>query len=172
MSPIAIETPSAPVAPSKSAKAEPAPSAQFHFTTPAPIASSSSGITFTLDDGREMMDGMSGGAAVACLGANNPDLVDVMTAQASRLPFTYHQVLGNSASEELADFLVSRSQGTFAAAAFLNSGSEAMEATLKLVRQYWVEVGEPQRKYIVARFPSYHGNTLGALAVSFHILPC
>jgi adenosylmethionine-8-amino-7-oxononanoate aminotransferase len=44
-------------------------------------------------------------------------------------------------------------------------GSEAMEAAIKLCRQYWVEKGESHRKYIIARFPSYHGNTLGALAV-------
>lgn len=136
------------------------------MAAPSPIAAASTGLTFTLADGREVMDAMSGGAAVACLGAYNPDIVDVMTRQAATLPYTYHQVLGNSASEDLARFLVDRSGGAFAAAAFLNSGSEAIEATLKLVRQYWVERGMPERKYIIARFPSYHGNTLGALGVS------
>jgi adenosylmethionine-8-amino-7-oxononanoate aminotransferase len=48
----------------------------------------------------------------------------------------------------------------------LTPGSEAVEAILKLVRQYWIEEGEPQRKYIIARSPAYHGNTLGSLGVS------
>jgi adenosylmethionine-8-amino-7-oxononanoate aminotransferase len=136
------------------------------MAAPQPLAASSTGLTFTLSNGRSVLDGVSGGAAVACLGAYNPDLVTVMAEQAAQLPYTYHQVLGNAPAEKLAAFLVDKSRGAFAAAAFLGSGSEAVEASIKLVRQYWVEKGEPQRKYIVARTPSYHGNTLGALGVS------
>jgi adenosylmethionine-8-amino-7-oxononanoate aminotransferase len=73
-------------------------------------------------DGREVLDGVSGGAAVACLGYSNPDLVDVMARQAAQMPYAYHQALGHDVSEELAQFLVDRSGGAFVAGAFLNSG--------------------------------------------------
>jgi adenosylmethionine-8-amino-7-oxononanoate aminotransferase len=118
-----------------------------------------------LTDGRVILDGMSGGAAVACLGSSNADIVEVMRAQAEKLPYAYHQAFGNTAGDELAQFLVDRSDGAFTAGAFLGSGSEAVEAIIKIVRQYWLEKGEPARKYVIARFPAYHGNTLGALGV-------
>lgn len=168
MAPIAVDrvTP-APIAALKSSAQASTSSVQFHVTsTPCPIAESSSGLTFTLNDGRTVIDCMSGGAAVACLGSDNPDLVQVMANQAAKMPYAYHQLLGNQPGEDLARFLIDRSEGNFAAAAFLNSGSEAMEAALKMVRQFWLEVGQPKRQYVIARFPSYHGNTLGALAVS------
>jgi len=119
-----------------------------------------------LADGRTILDGMSGGAAVACLGSSNPDIVEVMRKQAEVMPYAYHQAFGNTAGDELAQFLVDRSDGAFTAGAFMSSGSEAVEAIIKVARQYWLERGEPQRKYIIARFPAYHGNTLGALGVS------
>lgn len=119
-----------------------------------------------LSDGRTILDGMSGGAAVACIGSSNPDIVEVMRAQAETMPYAYHAAFGNDAGEELAQFFVDRSDGAFTAGAFMTSGSEAVEAIIKMCRQYWLEKGEPQRKYIIARFPAYHGNTLGALGVS------
>ncbi|XOT97962.1 aminotransferase class III-fold pyridoxal phosphate-dependent enzyme, partial [Alcaligenes pakistanensis] len=48
---------------------------------------------------------------------------------------------------------------------FLSGGSEAVEASLKLARQYFVEIGQPERHIFIARRQSYHGNTLGALAI-------
>ncbi|BEI90010.1 uncharacterized protein CcaverHIS019_0300800 [Cutaneotrichosporon cavernicola] len=143
------------------------PPATFHVAGAQPIAVSSSGVTFRMADGREVLDGVSGGAAVACLGYSNPDLVAVMARQAAQMPYAYHQALGHDVSEELAQFLIDRSSGAFVAGAFLNSGSEAIEAILKLVRQYWIEEGQPQRKYIIARSPAYHGNTLGSLGTGY-----
>lgn len=104
---------------------------------------------------------------MACLGYSNPELVEAMNRQIMALPYAYHGAFGNEQSELLADHLIERSNGTFVAGAFYNSGSEAIEAILKLVRQYWIEEGEPQRKYIIARSPAYHGNTLGALGAGY-----
>lgn len=142
------------------------PSAQLYSSGRQPRAVSSQGRTFTLSDGRTILDGMSGGAAVACIGASNPDVVNVLAKQAALLPYAWHQSLGNDASEALAAWLTDRSDGALVAAAFLNSGSEAIDTALKIVRQYWLEEGEPQREYIIARNPSYHGNTLAGLGVS------
>ena len=163
-------------------------SSLFHHSTPRPTAVSAQGLEFTLSDGRVILDGISGGAAVACLGQGNQEVLGAMMEQASKMAYTYHQSVGCESGEKLAEMLCAK--GGFEAAAFLNSGkfdmaisqislsrclpldsgSEAIESCIKLVRQYWVEKGENQRKYIIARFPSYHGNTLGALAVSSLLL--
>ncbi|WWC95694.1 hypothetical protein V866_002559 [Kwoniella sp. B9012] len=140
-------------------------SAQLHHTLPQPLAVSATGLTFTLDDGRVILDAISGGAAVNCLGNGNRELVEVMTAQAEKMAFAYHQSLGNLESEKLAKLLTDRSNGVLQAAAFLNSGSEAMEAAIKLAREYWVEMDQPLRNHIISRSPSYHGNTLGVLGI-------
>ncbi|WRT69819.1 uncharacterized protein IL334_006810 [Kwoniella shivajii] len=138
---------------------------QLHHTTPQPMAISSSGLRFTLSTGQEILDGISGGAAVNCLGNGNSELVKTMNEQAEKMAFTYHQSLGNEESEKLAKLLCEKSGNEMKAAAFLNSGSEAMEAAIKLAREYWVEKGQPLKNHIISRFPSYHGNTLGVLGI-------
>src|SRR5688572_4561292 len=67
--------------------------------------------------------------------------------------------------EALADALIARAPKSFDKVYFVSGGSEALEAALKLARQYFVEKGEPQRAHVIGRRQSYHGNTLGALAV-------
>ncbi|ODO11318.1 hypothetical protein I350_00094 [Cryptococcus amylolentus CBS 6273] len=163
MAPIAVSEPTTVVpSPIKSTPV----SSQFHHAQPQPIAASASGIYFTLSSGQTVLDACSGGAAVACLGNGNMEVVGAMTKQAEKMAYAYHQSLGTEEGEKLSKWLCDRSEGALVAAAFLNSvGSEAMEAAIKTARQYWVEAGQPERKYIIARFPSYHGNTLGALAV-------
>src|SRR5207249_3166668 len=70
--------------------------------------------------------------------------------------------------ECLAEFLVQRAPQGIDKAGIVCDGSEAVEAALKLARQYWMECGEPSRSVIISRRLSYHGNTLGALSVSGH----
>jgi adenosylmethionine-8-amino-7-oxononanoate aminotransferase len=70
--------------------------------------------------------------------------------------------------EELASEILSDAPGGLVKAIFVNSGSEATDAALKLATQYWCEIGEPQRVNFIARKQSYHGNTIGALSVSGH----
>lgn len=111
-----------------------------------------------------------GGAAVSCLGHDNAKVRSAIKAQIDRVAFAHTSFFTNEPAEELASFLVARApEGTGnGRVMFLGSGSEAMEAALKLARQYHLERGEVARTRIIARAPSYHGNTLGALATGGH----
>lgn len=115
-------------------------------------------------DGRRYLDA-SGGAAVSCLGHSDPEVVAAIKAQLDALPFAHTGFFTTQAMEELADRLVAAAPSDLDKVYFVSGGSEAMEASLKLARQYWLDRGEPGRDLFVARRQSYHGNTLGALAV-------
>lgn len=115
-------------------------------------------------DGKRYLDA-SGGAAVSCLGHSDAAVVRAIQGQLAKLPFAHTSFFSNEPMEALADALIRRSPAEFDKVYFVSGGSEAMEAALKLARQYFVEKGEPQRRHLIARKQSYHGNTLGALAV-------
>ncbi|MCW0208596.1 MAG: aspartate aminotransferase family protein [Achromobacter sp.] len=114
--------------------------------------------------GRAYLDG-SGGAAVSCLGHNHPDVQAAMHAQIDALAYAHTSFFTTEVAERLADRLVADAPEGISHAYFVSGGSEAVEAALKMARQYFVEIGQPERRHIVARRQSYHGNTLGALAV-------
>src|SRR5688572_15270442 len=114
--------------------------------------------------GKRYLDA-SGGAAVSCLGHSDRAVIEAIQRQLERLPFAHTSFFSNEPMEALADALIARAPKSFDKVYFVSGGSEAMEAALKLARQYFVEKGEPQRAHIIARRQSYHGNTLGALAV-------
>jgi len=114
--------------------------------------------------GRRYLDA-SGGAAVSCLGHSDASVVDAIRQQLERLAFAHTSFFSNEPMEALAEVLVAHSKRAFETVYFVSGGSEAVEASLKLARQYFVEKGEPQRRHVIARRQSYHGNTLGALAV-------
>ena len=120
-------------------------------------------------DGKSYLDAC-GGAAVSCLGHSEPRVVEAITRQLSRSAFAHTGFFTNDPAEALAERLVlSAPTGTGKGrAVFLGSGSEAMEVALKLVRQYHLERGEPSRTRVISRRSSYHGNTLGALAIGGH----
>jgi len=105
-----------------------------------------------------------GGAAVSCLGHNHPAVIDAICKQVRTLPYAHTSFFTTTALEELGEALVSRAPGMGKVMLF-SGGSEAMEAALKLSRQYFVERGETQRDRFIARRQSYHGNTLGVLGV-------
>jgi hypothetical protein len=115
-------------------------------------------------DGKRYLDA-SGGAAVSCLGHSDRAVIQAIQQQLERLPFAHTSFFSNEPMESLADALIARAPKSFDKVYFVSGGSEAMEAALKLARQYFVEKGEPQRAHVIARRQSYHGNTLGALAV-------
>jgi adenosylmethionine-8-amino-7-oxononanoate aminotransferase len=147
------------------------PSAVLHRDlrhTP-PVAVAGDGAYILDAKGRRYLDA-SGGAAVSCLGHNHPRIVAAVREQLGRLEYTHTSFFTNEPSEALAQALVDRAPPGFGQGrvAFLGSGSEAIEAALKLARQYFVERGEPSRGRFVSRRGSYHGNTLGALAVGGH----
>lgn len=130
--------------------------------------SSQDGLTLTLDDGRTVLDA-TGGPAVACLGHNVPEVTSAVTAQLQRVGFLFSGGgFCEDTTEQLASHILRDRPGGLSKAIFLGSGSEATDAVLKLVTQYWSARGQPGRTNVVARRQSYHGNTLGALAVSGH----
>lgn len=135
---------------------------QIHHTYP--VAESAKGIFIRDAAGKEYIDA-SGGAAVSCLGHSHPDIIAAMRAQLDRLEYAHTSFFTSQAAEQLADDLVAHGPDGLGHAFFVSGGSEAIEAALKLARQYFVERGEPQRRYLIARRQSYHGVTLGALAV-------
>jgi adenosylmethionine-8-amino-7-oxononanoate aminotransferase len=128
-----------------------------------PIASRGGGVWLISEDGRRVLDA-SGGAAVSCLGHQHPRVLDAIARQASKLAYAHTAFFSSEPAEELADHLVGHEPGGLAYVYFVSGGSEAIEASIKLARQYFVERGEPRRRHFIARRQSYHGNTLGALA--------
>jgi adenosylmethionine-8-amino-7-oxononanoate aminotransferase len=129
-----------------------------------PRAESARGLYIYDSDGKAYLDA-SGGAAVSCLGHGHPDVLAAMHAQLDKVAYAHTSFFTTDVAEELADDLVAHAPDGISHVYFVSGGSEAIEASLKLARQYFVEKGEPQRSRIVARKQSYHGNTLGALAV-------
>jgi adenosylmethionine-8-amino-7-oxononanoate aminotransferase len=88
-----------------------------------------------------------------------------MHAQIDRLAYAHTSFFTTEAAEALGDELVARAPPGLSHVYFTSGGSEAMETALKLARQFFVERGEPLRQHFIARRQSFHGNTLGALAV-------
>jgi adenosylmethionine-8-amino-7-oxononanoate aminotransferase len=129
-----------------------------------PVASGGRGILIRDASGKEYIDA-SGGAAVSCLGHSHPDVIAAMSAQLNSLEYAHTSFFTTRVAEELADDLVAHAPKGIDHVLFVSGGSEAIEAALKLARQFFVERGELQRKYVIARRQSYHGVTLGALAV-------
>jgi adenosylmethionine-8-amino-7-oxononanoate aminotransferase len=115
--------------------------------------------------GKRYIDG-SGGAAVSCLGHNHPKVIAAITEQLGKLPYVSNTFFTTDPMEKLADTLIGDAPDGLEKVWFVSSGSEATEAAIKMARQYFLEKGEPERRHIIARRQSYHGNTLGALSVS------
>lgn len=128
-----------------------------------PKAIGGEGVYLFAEDGRRIIDA-SGGAAVSCLGHQHPRVIAAMAKQASTLAYAHTAFFSSEPAEALAETLVGHEPGGLAYAYFVSGGSEAIEASIKLARQYFIERGEPQRQHFIARRQSYHGNTLGALA--------
>ena len=155
--------------------------------TTAPIAVSGEGCYLVDANGKQYFDG-SGGAAVSCLGHNDAEVKTAIIDQLDHLAFAHTGFFSSVPAEALADALAAAAPGALNWVYFVSGGSEAVEAALKLARQYFVERGMPEKKYLIGRRQSYHGNTLGALAAggnewrraqfapllfdSHHIAPC
>ena len=114
--------------------------------------------------GRGYIDA-SGGAAVSCLGHGHPEVIQAIKQQLDAVAYAHSSFFTTQVSEDLADFLAGRAPGDLNHVYFVSGGSEAVEAALKLARQYFVEIGQSTRRHFIARRQSYHGNTLGALAI-------
>ncbi|MFT5114713.1 MAG: adenosylmethionine-8-amino-7-oxononanoate aminotransferase [Parasphingorhabdus sp.] len=161
----------------------------FHRHTKAnmPTAVSGEGPYITDQNGKRYIDASSG-AAVSCLGHNNQVVIDAIKHQLDCIPYAHSSFFTSDPMEQLGTYLCDRAPAGISRAYFVSGGSEAMEAGLKMARQYFLERGESQRRIFISRRQSYHGNTLGALAVggnqwrrkqfrpllmeSHHVSPC
>ncbi|MBW4710026.1 aspartate aminotransferase family protein [Roseobacter sp. YSTF-M11] len=139
-----------------------------HSKTPMRRASTGKGVYLYDAEGKKYFDG-SGGAAVSCLGHGDPDVIAAIQAQVAQLAYAHTSFFTSDPAEELADRLVNEAPGDLDKVYFVSGGSEAIEAALKLARQYFVEIGQSERRHFIARRQSYHGNTLGALATGGNV---
>ncbi|EED21164.1 aminotransferase, putative [Talaromyces stipitatus ATCC 10500] len=119
------------------------------------------------EDGLKLFDATSG-AAVAALGHNNPEIKAAIVEQLETLDYCYLPFFTSAAAEKICSFLTESTGGEMSKVFIVSSGTEAVEASLKMARQYFVELGQLPRTKFIARKQSYHGNTLGSLATGFH----
>lgn len=134
-----------------------------HTKAILPKAVAGDGCYLIDETGKKYLDG-SGGAAVSCLGHSDAAVIEAVQQQVAKLAFAHTGFLTSDPAEALADLLISQAPGTLDRVYFVSGGSEATEAAIKLARQYHLERGAPERRHLIARRQSYHGNTLGALA--------
>ncbi|MGY3103531.1 adenosylmethionine-8-amino-7-oxononanoate aminotransferase [Bradyrhizobium sp. LM3.4] len=155
--------------------------------TPLRKAVAGHGIYITDSQGKSYIDA-SGGAAVSCLGHGHVDGLDAMRAQMNRIAYAHTSFFTTEIAESLAESVTALAPEGLNHTYLVSGGSEAVEAALKMARQYFVEVGQPRRRHIIARRQSYHGNTIGAPAVggnawrraqfqpilrqTYHVSPC
>ncbi len=134
-----------------------------HAKAHYPTAVKGDGCYLIDQNGKRYFDG-SGGAAVSCLGHSHPHIIHTIQEQVATLAFAHTSFFTNEPMEKLASFLVSKAPQGLEHVYFVSGGSEAVEAAIKLSRQYFLEAGFPSKYRIIARRQSYHGNTLGALS--------
>ncbi len=158
-----------------------------HTKFELPFAARGEGPYVVDTKGKRYLDA-SGGAAVSCLGHNHPKVIEAIKNQLDAIPYAHTAFFTTEPAERLAEVLIEGAPEGIGRVYFVSGGSEAVEACLKIARQYYDEIGQPQRRHFIARWQSYHGNTLGALAVggnlwrrrqfepllieSHHISPC
>jgi adenosylmethionine-8-amino-7-oxononanoate aminotransferase len=141
----------------------------FHrdLRTSLPVAVGGDGVYIVDAEGKRYLDA-SGGAAVSALGHGDPEIRAAIRRQVDRLAFAHTAFFTSEPAERLADVLIENAPSGMGQVYYTSGGSEAIETALKMARQYVVEIGESQRVHFIARRQSYHGNTLGALAVGGH----
>ena len=134
-----------------------------HANAAPPVAMGGEGCYLIDGTGKRYLDG-SGGAAVSCLGHGDAEVTAAIKAQLDEIAFAHTGFFTSEPAEDLANLLIANAPGNLDRVYLVSGGSEANEAAIKLARQYHVERGEPQRRHLIARRQSYHGNTLGALS--------
>jgi adenosylmethionine-8-amino-7-oxononanoate aminotransferase len=137
------------------------------FLKPYPVAVRGEGVYIWDAEGKRYLD-FSGSAVVNFIGRGVPEVADAMLEQARQIEFVHSSQFTTPVAEEFAAELLEFAGEAFrdGAVFFTSGGSEAVEAALKLARQYQVEIGQSKRFQILSRSQSYHGSTLGALSVS------
>jgi adenosylmethionine-8-amino-7-oxononanoate aminotransferase len=130
-----------------------------------PVAERAEGIHIWDTEGRRYLDGCSGACTVN-VGHANERVIRRAQEQMRKICFAYRTQFETDASGELADMLVRLSPPELDRVFFVNSGSEAVEAAVKLARQFWWVKGRQGKQLVISRCPSYHGATLGALSLT------
>ncbi|MBO9436577.1 aspartate aminotransferase family protein [Ruegeria sp. R13_0] len=133
-----------------------------HTKAELPIAAGGDGCYLIDAEGKRYLD--CGDAAVSCLGHSNRAVIEAVQQQVEQIAFAHSGFMTSEPAEELADLLIQHAPGDLDRVYFVSGGSEATEAAIKLARQYFLEIGQPERRHVIARRQSYHGNTLGALS--------
>ncbi|WP_170455106.1 aspartate aminotransferase family protein [Ruegeria arenilitoris] len=133
-----------------------------HTKAELPVAVGGDGCYLIDAQGKRYLD--CGDAAVSCLGHSNPAVIHAVQEQVQKIAFAHTGFMTSEPAEALADLLIRHAPGSLDRVYFVSGGSEATEAAIKLARQYFLEIGQPERSRVVARRQSYHGNTLGALS--------
>ena len=134
-----------------------------HCKSSPPVVAGGSGVYITDTTGKQYLDAC-GGAAVSCLGHGNEHVINAVKQQLDTMAYAHTGFFTSEPAEKLATMLIERAPSGIERVYFVSGGSEAVEASLKLSRQYFLECGQDSRINIIARRQSYHGNTLGALA--------
>ncbi|WP_299024326.1 aspartate aminotransferase family protein [uncultured Sulfitobacter sp.] len=134
-----------------------------HTKSALPTIARGEGVYLYDQSGKQYFDG-SGGAAVSCLGHGDQDVINAIKSQLDNIAYAHTSFFTSDPAEQLSDKLIQHAPEGIDRVYLVSGGSEAMEAALKLARQYFVEIGQDQRRHVIARRQSYHGNTLGALA--------
>ena len=147
------------------ATATAAPAASLFRASGLPKIAWGKGLELFDSDGRRYLDGSSG-PAVYCLGHGNEEVNEAIKAQLDRIAHGYRYSFTSEPLEELQAIIARRAGGGLANSVILTGGSEAVESCLKIALQYQSAIGQPGRRRFIARHRSWHGNTLGALAVS------
>ncbi|MEY8097342.1 aspartate aminotransferase family protein [Falsihalocynthiibacter sp. S25ZX9] len=137
----------------------------YQTKAPRPTLARAEGIYMWDTSGKRYIDGSSG-AMVSNIGHSNPAVLAAMRAQMDKSTFGYRLHFQTDASEALADKVASLTPKGLDRVFFVSGGSEAVESTLKLARQYALTQRQAQRTKVISRYPSYHGSTLGALAIT------
>ncbi len=134
-----------------------------HTRVDHPVVVSGDGPWLFDADGKQYLDGC-GGAAVSCLGHSPNRVIDAVKEQLDKTSYAHTSFFTSEPAELLADKLIELAPDNMERVYLVSGGSEATESAIKLARQYFLEIGQPERKHIIARRQSYHGNTLGALS--------
>jgi adenosylmethionine-8-amino-7-oxononanoate aminotransferase len=137
----------------------------YQTKSPRPMLDRAEGIYMWDTDGKRYIDGSSG-AMVSNIGHSNPAVLEAMRAQMDKSTFGYRLHFQTEASEALAAKTAALAPEGMNKVFFVSGGSEAVESTLKMARQYALAQGQSQRFKVISRYPSYHGCTLGALAIT------
>jgi hypothetical protein len=144
----------------------PAQSRVLHrdFKRRLPVAIRGEGAYIIDSEGKRYLDA-SGGPAVSCLGHSHPHVIAAIKRQADDIAYAYTLFFTAPAIERLADRLIEQAPEGLSRAFFVAGGAEAVETAIKLARQYYLEIGQAERRLFIARRRSYHGNTLATLAL-------